>query len=145
MWRMREGASVSITQNVSDFRSINDRIKALKMVDEFLEHSFSQFGEYFIEPVQLDYVESQMLSHANGYMWFANSGAWADIFNLFKATDLIIVEILSRIQNIFELHRKIEESKRYKTIINVLRNSIKKIKPMVEERLKWLLVPGVNI
>ena len=116
-----------------------------KMVDKFLEKSFSQFGEYFLEPVQLDYVESQILSHANGYMWFANTGAWADVFNLFKATDLIIIEILSKIQNVFELHRSIEESKKYKTIINVLRNSIKKIKPIVEERLGWLLVPGVNI
>ena len=116
-----------------------------KMVDQFLEQSFSQFGEYFIEPVQLDYVESQMLSHANGYMWFANAGAWADVFNLFKATDLIIVEILSKVQNVFELHRKVEESKKYKTIIKVLRNSIKKIKPIVEERLGLLLVPGVNI
>jgi rfaE bifunctional protein kinase chain/domain len=41
--------------------------------------------------------------------------------------------------------RFLEESKKYKTIINVLRNSIKKIKPIVEERLGLLLVPGVNI
>ena len=116
-----------------------------KMVNTFLSNSFSQFGEYFIEPVKLDYVESQMLSHANGYMWFANTGAWADVFNLFKATDLIVIEILSKVQNVFELHREIEESKKYKTIINVLRNSIKKIKPLIEERLKWLLIPGVNI
>ena len=115
------------------------------MVNTFLSNSFSQFGEYFIEPVKLDYVESQMLSHANGYMWFANTGAWADVFNLFKATDLIVIEILSKVQNVFELHREIEESKKYKTIINVLRNSIKKIKPLIEERLKWLLIPGVNI
>ena len=83
-----------------------------KMVNTFLSNSFSQFGECFIEPVKLDYVESQMLSHANGYMWFANTGAWADVFNLFKATDLIVIEILSKVQNVFELHREIEESKK---------------------------------
>ena len=116
-----------------------------KMVNTFLSDSFSQFGDYFIEPVKLDYVESQMLSHANGYMWFANTGAWADVFNLFKATDLILIEILSKVQKAFELHREIEETKKYKTIINIVRNSIKKIKPLIEERLKWLLIPGVNI
>ena len=37
LWRVRDGISTSITQNISDLKSITDRIKALKMVDEFFK------------------------------------------------------------------------------------------------------------
>ena len=36
-WRVRDGASKSITQNTDNLDNLNDRIKVLKMVDEFFE------------------------------------------------------------------------------------------------------------
>lgn len=43
----------------------------------------------------LDYVESQMLSHANGYMWYANRGAWGDVNNIIIGMDMCLMFINS--------------------------------------------------
>lgn len=42
-WRIRDGANKSITQRADDFTNLRDRIKVLRMVDEF-------FKEYVTEP-----------------------------------------------------------------------------------------------
>ena len=49
----------------------------------------------------LDYMESQMLSHANGYMWFANRGAFNDTNNVFIGIDVCLVSIIEKLYNIF--------------------------------------------
>ncbi len=89
----------------------------------------------------LDYMESQMLSHANGYMWFANRGAFNDTNNVFIGIDLCLSVILERLHNIFVIHRSTEASKEYKSIINVLRNSNKKFKEIRDRKLKILALP----
>ena len=66
------------------------------MVDQFI-HRFSLGEEksIFEQGMKVDYVESQMISHANGYMWFANSGAWMDTYNIFQASDASLLFMLT--------------------------------------------------
>lgn len=51
----------------------------------------------FDRSMLLDYVESQMLSHANGYMWYANRGAWGEVNNIIIGMDMCLMFILESI------------------------------------------------
>lgn len=93
----------------------------------------------------LDYMESQMLSHANGYMWFANSGAWGDVNNIIIGTDTCLMFILESILTVFKLHRSVKETDHYKPIINVVRNGTKRIKDIYRLKVKILAIPGINL
>jgi hypothetical protein len=92
----------------------------------------------------LDYAESQMISHANGYMWFANSGAWGDVNNILMATDISIDLLLQKTHAIFKLHARFEQDKTYKDVINVLRNASKKLRPVLEEKARLQQEPKIN-
>lgn len=93
----------------------------------------------------LDYVESQMLSHANGYMWYANRGAWGDVNNVIICMDMCLIFILKSIMTIFKAHKAIEETNCYKPIINLIRNSLGRIKTICDEKIKILGIPGIVI
>lgn len=93
----------------------------------------------------LDYMESQMLSHANGYMWYANRGAWGDINNIIVGTDMCIVYILESILSLFKAHKTIEGTNKYKQIINILRNSINRIRNLSDKKVVILGIPGITI
>ena len=95
--------------------------------------------------LKIDYCESQMLSHANGYMWFANKGAWEDIYNIFWLSDVGMVYILSAIKALFEQMRKEEGITRYKPIENVLRNGIRDLKPQTEKMMQLLQIPATGL
>jgi hypothetical protein len=92
----------------------------------------------------LDYVESQMLSHANGYMWFANRGAWQD-----KDPVLIASEILiwGTVRDIYDCYKFAQEmgDKPPKPILNVLRNRLKASDLLVEQKIKLLQLPETPI
>lgn len=92
----------------------------------------------------LDYMESQMLSHANGYMWFANRGAFNDTNNVFIGIDVCIGTIIEKLYNVFNCQRGIDDSKEYKSIINILRNSNKKLKNIHKKKLELLSLPMVE-
>lgn len=92
----------------------------------------------------LDYVESQMLSHANGYMWYSNTGAWSDINNVLIATDVLIDDLLKTVQDCFKLYRAVDDTLVYKTIINLLRNTRKRIASIQSQKASIIKVPGVN-
>ena len=92
----------------------------------------------------LDYMESQMLSHANGYMWFANRGAFNDTNNVFIGIDVCIGTIIEKLYNVFNCQRGIDDSKEYKSIINILRNSNKKLKNIYKQKLELLSLPMVE-
>ncbi len=98
----------------------------------------------FDRSMLLDYVESQMLSHANGYMWYANRGAWGDVNNIIIGMDMSLMFILESILNVFKLHKTIEQTRHYKPIINILRNSIKKIHEICDLKVKILAIPGIT-
>ena len=92
----------------------------------------------------LDYMESQMLSHANGYMWFANSGAFKDTNNIFIGIDMCLGIIVERMHTVFACHRGVENSKKYKTIINVLRNKNKELKEIYSKKTQLLSIPMID-
>lgn len=89
----------------------------------------------------LDYMESQMISHANGYMWFANSGAFSDTNNIFKGIDISLMTIFRELHTVFLTHRVVEENKEYKSIINILRNSQKKLDGIIKAKASILALP----
>ena len=99
----------------------------------------------FDRSMLLDYVERQMLSHANGYMWYANCGAWGDVSNVIVGMDMCLMFILESIMAIFKAHKDIEENNYYKPIINLVRNSVKRMKVLCDEKIKILSVPGIVI
>lgn len=116
------------------------------MVDQFI-HRFSLGEEksIFEQGMKIDYVESQMISHANGYMWFANSGAWMDTYNIFQASDASLLFMLNEIQMVFEVHRTTEETTKFKSIINALRNGQKRIIDLMKRKLSLMQIPGIKI
>ena len=93
----------------------------------------------------LNYVESQMVSHANGYLWYANAGAFQDVYNVIIGTDSILLYILEVILKIFQMHRSTEKTKFYKKIINVIRNGIGKIVKDVPRKCEILKMKCVNL
>ena len=99
----------------------------------------------FDRSMLLDYVESLMLSHANGYMWYANRGAWGDVSNVIVGMDICLMFILESIMAIFKAHKDIEETNYYKPIINLVRNSVKKMKVLCVEKIKILGIPEMVI
>lgn len=114
-----------------------------KVVCEFIK-KFENKNESGISgerAMLLDYMESQMISHANGYMWFANSGAFSDTNNIFKGIDISLMTIFRELHAVFLTHRVVEESKEYKSIINILRNSQKKLDEIIKAKASILALP----
>ena len=60
--------------------------------------------------IKLHYAESQMVSHANGYLWYANTGAWSDVNGLFYLFNQIMYMLWICMSKLFE--DCYEESKR---------------------------------
>ena len=118
------------------------------MVNDFLK-SYPQYkndtGVSFDRAMSLNYVESQMLSHANGYMWYANNGSWGDVNSVLIGTDICIGSTLERIMMLFKLHRLVEETDDYLRIINSLENCSKEIKDIILEKNKILSIKGSPI
>ena len=114
-----------------------------KVVCEFIKNfeSKNESGISVERAMLLDYMESQMISHANGYMWFANSGAFSDTNNIFKGIDISLMTIFRGLHTVFLTHCAVEESKEYKSIINILRNSRKKLKNNFECKASILALP----
>ena len=118
-----------------------------KLVKEFLKkmpHSEDPV-KALDRHLMLNYVESQMVSHANGYLWYANAGSFCDINNTIMGTDICLTYLLKTILVAFQMHRSIEKSKEYKQIINVLRNGIKKIENIGQRKGEILKLPMVNL
>ena len=131
------GYTIDEKGKVNNFTSlVRDFIK--KFVDPNAEVSWDR-------NMLLNYMESQMLSHANGYMWYANSGAWGETNGVILGADICLMFILEAILNMFKVHRTVEESNYYKSIINIVRNSLKRIRLLHEEKIKILGIPGVVI
>lgn len=114
-----------------------------KVVCEFIKkfESKNASGISGERAMLLDYMESQMISHANGYMWFANSGAFSDTNNIFKGIDISLMTIFRELHAVFLTHRVVEESKEYKSIINILRNSQKKLDEIIKAKASILALP----
>lgn len=107
-----KGESSSINSMVKDAaRLIKDDSKALTFSDTLL----------------IDYVESQMLSHANGYMWFSNSGAFTDTNNVIPEACFLLMRIFEYLKQFFnDIYKKTNEYK-YRKTSNVFRDAAKEI------------------
>lgn len=92
----------------------------------------------------LDYVESQMLSHANGYMWFANTGAWQDKNPVLIASECLIWSTVQHIYDFYMIAQRLG-NKQSKPILNVLRNRLKASDPLVNEKISLLRLPEIPI
>lgn len=126
----------------------NYKVKSLsEIVKEFAKYfeSVSINKIDLSRVMQLDYVESQMLSHANGYMWFTNSGAWHDINNIFVAFDKSLLFILKKLQFIYEFHKECEDNNKYIDIIVAIKSGIKTIEEILPKKIELFSLPMVRI
>lgn len=89
----------------------------------------------------LEYCESQMLSHANGYMWFSNSGAFNDVNHIVCGIIMSSIHIIEKMLSTFKIYSEVENKTQYKSIINILRNSLKRLKELYFQITNMLAIP----
>lgn len=105
----KQGESVSINSMVKD---------AANLIKEDGKLTYS-------EALLIDYVESQMLSHANGYMWFSNSGAFTDAHNVIPEICFLLIRMFEYLKIFFnDLYKKTKDY-RYRKTSNTFRDAAK--------------------
>ena len=117
-----------------------------KLVRDFSSH-FDKNPENSVqyEINYMNYLESQLLSHANGYLWFANSGAWNDVYGLINSSNFGLLLLLNGILEGLKPTVNDQSRKALKPIVNLLRNAIKDISQSAAEEAQLLLIPTVGI
>ena len=122
-------------------------VKSLtKAVKDYLCRFDNQEDRLKISQINmLDYLESQLLSHANGYLFFANTGAWSEVNNLLIWTDIIIADTLQSILSIYKNACVEDNKKKYKPLINAIRNGIKEIQVISNKKIELLNLPAQNL
>ncbi len=90
-----------------------------RLADVFkTEHVFD-----WVNIIKMNYVEAQMISHANGYMWFANTGAWADVNNMYVAFNNIMGYLCYCMsENFNDLYQE-QKVYKYKKTSNILKST----------------------
>lgn len=73
--------------------------------------------------IKMNYVEAQMMSHANGYMWFANTGAWADVNNMYGIFNQIMCYICFCMSGIYKGFYEERNEYKYKKTSNILKSA----------------------
>lgn len=116
-----------------------------KIVKQFIDLLKTQTTGVSLNRIMfLDYIECQMISHANGYMWFANAGAFKDVKNIFIGLDMALMAILDGFLRVFQNHRAVENSQIYKPVINILRNSKARLKSIYSKKQQILEMASVE-
>lgn len=124
-----EGKVKTITQLVNQLCDLfGERVKEIKISDV----------------LKLNYVEAQMVSHANGYLWYANTGAWADIQNVFTNFNYVISFICFYMSNIFKDNYLNTKEYKDKRISNVLKQAANFIKGSMPELFEVLSKINLN-
>lgn len=103
----------------------------LKNPDIFPNHDISKI-------IILNYIESQILSHSNGYMYYSNSGAWCDCNSVIQTFDIALLYNLEKISSNYKLHSIVEESNQFKTLRNCVRNVKKRYKNQSKEKFNLM-------
>lgn len=101
-----------------------------------------EYGLTYKTTSRIDYVESQMLSHANGYMWFANTGAWGDVNNIFQEIFIILANIIEMVKLTYLGANK---NNTLKKIIKVLNQARKALEQGAKEISEFNKMPQVNL
>ncbi len=99
----------------------------------------------FSDTLLIDYVESQMLSHANGYMWFSNSGAFSDTNNVIPEICCLLSRIFECLKVFFNDVYKDTKEYRYRKTSNVFRDAIKDIQSSFKTIYKLQKKPMVYL
>ena len=81
--------------------------------------------------LHLKYLESQRMSHANGYLYFVNAGAWTDGVNFTIIIDKYIYKILSKYR------------KRSGTMYKDITYFLKQFEKLKDEKLKFFAMANV--
>lgn len=111
----------SIKEN-GETSSINSMVRNVAALIKPLEGKLS-----FSETLMIDYVESQMLSHANGYMWFSNSGAFSDTNNVIPEVCFLLMRIFELLKIFFNDGFKETKKYTFRKTSNIFRDSIKEL------------------
>ena len=123
-----------------DYKNITQLVKIITDL-------FEKENEKSLRPniMMIDYVESQMLSHANGYMWFANSGAWGDINNIYLDTNAILYVMFKEIVDLIQNDKELKCQEKYKIIINALNKFSESLKEINKIIIKLQSLPQMQL
>ena len=91
--------------------------------------------------IMLNYFESQMLSHSNGYMYYSNSGAWGNSTSVLIEFDYCLIRLLDALLIEYKFASIVEDNINYANIANVLDSSLQTIKKLVKQKNKLLSIP----
>lgn len=80
--------------------------------------------------------ESQIMSHASGYMFFTTTGAWVDGCNMLLFMDEYLKNIMKSFLEVYRL-----EDNRNKTIVNLIRNFLKDNESLLKNKHALLSLP----
>ena len=75
-------------------------------------------------------VVVELRNEKTGYMWFSNSGAFNDVNHIICGIIMSSIYIIEKMLSTFKIYSKVENKTQYKSIINVLRNSLKRLKEL---------------
>lgn len=110
-----------------------------KLVNDFFKYFKQENDKIPLSKIlRLNYVESQMLSHANGYMWFANSGAWGDVNNIFANLNIVFSTVCYEMQLIFKDYYNQSKKYQYKKISNLFKRTCQYIDNIQLEMIEVL-------
>lgn len=122
------------------------RTKTLsKTVKDFLAVFRSDSAVNIENSSMLDYLESQLMSHANGYMFFANGGAWGDVNNILIGADYLTAFILNGVLSIYEEYDREYNSGEYKSVISALKSGLKTFSEVIEKKVELFNKPAQNL
>ncbi len=119
----------------------NGKTKSLsKAVKDYI----SRFNKEQGQSIMLVYSESQMISHANGYMYFSNNGAWSDINGMQLWIDIALSDLMQTFLKIYKSAYDHGE-KNYKPLVNLIRNNIKRLESISYEKQMLLQIPTQDL
>lgn len=108
-------------------RLVNEMLEAL-YCDEKIQNSDFTWKQLY----SISYVESQNMSHGQGYLFFVNSGAWNDGRNIIAFIDQASIYILGKMKLWFDLYGVFDN--RNKPIANKLEKCLNEIKEKVSKK-----------
>jgi hypothetical protein len=100
----------------------------------------SKYNIKLSDYLKMKYDESQIMSHANGYMFFAPAGSWVDGQNLMIYSDFILNELLILFLENEPAYRRTNS----KTVRNVVRNYLKKSDSIISAKHLFFASPKIN-
>lgn len=113
----------------------NEGLPSTKDNEQHVELDLTSF-------MKMKYDESQVMSHATGYLYYSLTGAWSDGNVIAYLYDELVQLLLKKLLcNLKELHKN---KKIDKSILNWLRNFIKDNEKYVLEKRELYLMPKVQ-